>query len=68
MHRYRLHRLGIHVDVPYAKTEVISGEDVATVFAELDVRHGRDDFGKERLVRWVFFFLVHCHKASTIVI
>lgn len=56
----RLDGFRLHVDVPDAEGEVVAGEDVATILGELDVRHGGDDLGEERLVRRVLLLLVDC--------
>lgn len=43
-HLIRLHWALVHVQVPHLGGEVVSGQQVASAVAELDVRHGGDDF------------------------
>mmetsp|Transcript_53387 Transcript_53387/g.88694 ORF Transcript_53387/g.88694 Transcript_53387/m.88694 type:complete len:244 (+) Transcript_53387:241-972(+) len=49
--------LALHVHVPDLDGEVITGDDVATVAAELAVRDGRDDFREEGARARVLFLL-----------
>lgn len=53
----RFHRLAVHVDVPYLKRQVVSGQYVSPVLRELDVRDRRDDLREEGFLRRIFFFL-----------
>lgn len=39
----RLHRALVHVQVPHLCGEVVSGQQVASTVAELDVRNGGND-------------------------
>lgn len=43
----RFHRLAVHVDVPYLKRQVVTGQYVSPVLRELDVRDRRDDLREE---------------------
>lgn len=42
-----LQGLALHVEVPDFGSQVVSGEQVATAVAELDIRHRRDNLGEE---------------------
>lgn len=53
----RFHRLVIHVDIPYLKRQVVTGQYVSPILRELDVRDRRDDLREEGFLRWIFFFL-----------
>lgn len=37
----------LHGDIPNLERQVITRQDVSTVFGEFDIRDGRDDFGEE---------------------
>jgi len=56
----RLDGLVLHLDVPDLEREVVSREDEPSVFGELDVRDGGDDFREERLVGGILLFLELC--------
>lgn len=43
LHLIRLHRALVHVKVPHLGGEVVSGQQVASTVAELDVRHRGND-------------------------
>lgn len=43
LHLIRLHRALVHVKVPHLGGEVVSGQQVASTVAELDIRHRGND-------------------------
>lgn len=58
-HLVRLQGLALHVEVPDFGSQVVSGEQVATTVAELDVRHRGDDLREEGAGAGVLGLLEH---------
>lgn len=54
-----LQGLVLHVEVPDFGSQVVSGEQVTTTVAELDVRHRRDNLGEEGASAGVLRLLKH---------
>ena len=51
------HRLAVHVDVPYLKRQIVSGQYVSPILREFDVGDRRDNLREEGFLRRIFFFL-----------
>lgn len=58
-HLVCLQGLALHVEVPDFGSQVVSGEQVATAVAELDVGHGGDDLREEGSGAGVLGLLKH---------
>ena len=58
-HLVGLQGLALHIEVPDFGGQVVSGEQVATAVAELDVGHGRDDLWEEGTGAGVLGLLEH---------
>lgn len=58
-HLVCLQGFALHVEVPDFGSQVVSGEQVATTMAELDVRHGGDDLREEGAGTGVLGLLKH---------
>lgn len=50
MHRIRLDRFRLHVQIPHLNTQIISGNHVPAGVAQLDVTDRADDLAKKALV------------------
>jgi hypothetical protein len=61
----RLDWLALHCSVPDLECQVIPRQNVFSVLGELDIRNGRDDFGKERFLGRILLFLKHCLSAQS---
>jgi len=56
-HLVGLHWALLHVKVPHFDSQVVSGEQITSTMAELNIRNGRDDLREERSIAWIFWFL-----------
>ena len=62
VHLVRLHRLGVHVQVPHLHRQVVARDQVATVVAELDVRDAADDLREEAAINRILRLFEHCMR------
>lgn len=56
-HLVGLHWALLHVKVPYFDSQVVSGEQITSTMAELNIRNWRDDLREERPIAWIFWLL-----------
>lgn len=56
-HLVGLHWALLHVEVPYFDSQVVSGEQITSTMAELNIRNWRDDLREERSIAWIFWLL-----------
>lgn len=56
-HLVGLHWALLHVEVPYFDSQVVSGEQITSTMAKLNIRNWRDDLREERSIAWVLWLL-----------
>ena len=53
-----------HIDVPDFESQIVTAENMTTIFWKFQIGNGRNDFGEEGFWGWVFFLLKIYEKGA----